>query len=227
MATLTSNSLDNCNSIPGFMPTGTRMSFSSSGAPPSWTKESSLNNNRALRVTTGTATPFGSGTVFSTVFPATNKPIAGSINAANSTDTFNQETVSVATLGAFNPFPLMNAQPATIGTPQIGQHNHTYQIRTAQVNTIAPSPAPGSPSVNAIRSQLESVATGNSPTPALSPAFSHTHTLINSAESHSHTVSVTAHGHTVSSLGPHSHQFTTTAQNFNIKYVDTIVCIKS
>ena len=220
MTILTSNSLDNCNSIPGFIPSGTRMSFSSSSAPSSWTKESNLNNNRALRVTTGTATPFGTGTVFNTVFPTTsnNKPVQGSINAANSIATFNQATISVATLGAFNPFPLMNVEPATISNLQNASHSHVYQIHTQQVTNLGPQTG----TLFAIRSQLETVNTGPSPAGVLS----HTHAF-GLTESHSHPVSVSAHGHTVSSSGPHLHPFTTTAQDFNIKYVDIIICIKN
>ena len=226
MATLTSNSLDNCNSIPGFMPSGTRMTLHSRLAPPSWTKESSLNNNRALRVTTGTAAPFGTGTAFSTVFPATDKSIQGTINSVSITDSFQSFVIPVASgLGAFNPFPLMSVQPATITNALNASHNHQYDIRTQGSLSVSPNVG----DVNGIRSQLEPVATANSPAPAPG-AFNHTHSIASptntNAASHSHTLSATSHGHPINSSGPHNHSFTTTAQDFNIKYVDIIICIK-
>ena len=198
------------------------MAFHSRLAPNSWVKESSLNDNRALRVTTGTVTPFGTGTVFDTVFPVTNKPIGGSINSVSATDTFNQTTVPAATLGAFNPFPIMVVQPATITNAKNATHNHQYDKRTPAVLSHAPQTG----GVNSIKSQLEPVATGDSPAPGPG-VFSHTHGFGTATDSHSHPVSVTQHGHGIASSGPHNHGFTTTAQNFNIKYVDIIICIKS
>jgi hypothetical protein len=198
------------------------MAFSSSGAPSSWTKESSLNNNRALRLTTGTVTPFGSGTVFSTVFPATNKPIAGSINLANATDTFSQATVPVAALGQFDIRPQLSINAHTITLGETHLHNHTYQQRPGSRTTLNTETSPDPR--NCVRNTNETANTAQSPL----GSTSHTHTIPPLfGGQHSHPVTVTAHGHPLSSSGPHNHGFTTTAQNFNIKYVDIIICIKS
>lgn len=214
MATLTDNSLDNCNSIPDFIPAGTKMVFSSSAAPPSWTKELT-HNNKALRLVTGTATPGGT-TVFSTVFPASQRPVAGSIDAANSAATFGQETIS-ATTGLVNAYPTIGIDARTIDLSFMAVHSHSYQRRATGTNTAGQAGAPV-----CIKASLEAVAFGG----AGAAGGSHSHGWPATPQ-HNHVVSAVAHGHTIQQQGPHPHGFTTTAQDFAIKYVDVIVCSKN
>jgi len=213
MATLTNNSLDNCTSIPDFIPAGTRMVFSSTSAPPSWTKLTS-HSNKALRLVTGTVTPAGA-TQFSSVFPASPKPVAGSINSVPSNATFGPETISSST-GLVNAFPTISINPRTIDDSHMAAHTHSYNRRNQGTNT---ADQPGNAAVS--KDTLETIA--------FSPAGpegggSHNHSFPATPQ-HNHGVSASAHSHQ-SSSGPHLHGFTTTAQDFEIKYVDVIVCQK-
>lgn len=215
MATLTDNSLDNCNSIPDFIPAGTKMVFSSSAAPPSWTKQTT-HDNKALRLATGAVTPGGT-TVFTSVFPASQRPVAGSINAANSAATFQAATVPVsATVGNFDAFSTWSIQATTVSEPLTAVHSHSYNRRATGTNTAGQTGAPV-----CIKASLETVnfdANGG--------GGSHSHGWPGSAQ-HTHPLGASAHSHTLSSSGPHSHGFATTAQDFAIKYVDVIVCSKN
>ena len=216
MATLTSNSLDNCTSIPDFIPAGTTMVFSSTNAPPSWTKSVS-HNNKALRLVTGGPSPGGT-TAFTSpgtsVFPASQRPVAGSINAANSAATFGPETISSST-GLVNAYPTIGIDARTIDTSYMAIHAHSYNRRNTGVNTADQA---GSAPVS--KDTLETVAFGGS-----GGGGSHSHGWPATPQ-HNHGVSATAHSHTVQNPGPHLHGFATTAQDFAIKYVDVVVGIK-
>lgn len=76
MAVLGSTSLTGCSSIPGFIATGTLMTFQQSTAPTSWTKQTT-HDNKALRVVSGAA---GSGgiTNFTSVF--TSRTATGTVD---------------------------------------------------------------------------------------------------------------------------------------------------
>jgi len=220
MATLTNNSLDNCTSIPDFIPAGTRMVFSSSTAPSSWTKTTD-HSNKALRLVTGPVSPGGS-TVFSTVFPDQfDKPVAGSINSVDSADTFQGATVPVqATTGSFDAFPTWIIQPVTIDEQETAIHNHSYNRRAPGTNTAGQTGP-----TQCIKDNIEPISFGGS-----GAGGSHAHawpTPAQASKPHNHPLSAQPHSHGVSPQGPHSHGFTTTAQNFKIKYVDVIVCSKN
>lgn len=83
MAVLGSTSLTGCNSIPAFIAAGTVAIFRQSSAPSSWTKDTSSNNNRALRCVTGTASS-GGNVAFTTAFAS--KPVSGNVSTNVSTN---------------------------------------------------------------------------------------------------------------------------------------------
>ena len=66
MAVLGATTLTGCNSIPGFINTGTFMLFLQSSAPTNWTK-STTDNDASLRVVSGTASSGGTAN-FSATF---------------------------------------------------------------------------------------------------------------------------------------------------------------
>lgn len=216
MAVLTSNSLDNCSSIPCFLPGGTRMTFNNSTAPTSWTKDTTSHNNKALRLVTGTIAP-GGATAFTTVFPDTARPVQGTINSVNSNVTFAQTTISPVTTGLVNAFPTVSIDARALQVTQLPSHTHTYQ--RAQIDTDQPGTG-----LDGIRSYIRGLLETVNFSPFGSGA-SHTHSFPATAQ-HDHAVQVVAHGHPVTSLGPHTHTFTTTAQNFAVSYEDVIVCQK-
>lgn len=217
MALLTSNSLDGCSSIPCFLPGTTRLTFNNSTAPTSWTKDTTSHNNKALRLITGTRTPGGGPSSFTTVFPDTARPIQGSVSFTDSNVTFADETISPVAIGQFNSFPTFSINNGSVSSAQLPAHSHVYQrlpfadvrSRTLQ-DGVRSHAAPGIVQLTSDQTSQET---------------SHGH-LNAAGVQHNHPVTVTAHGHQITSLGPHNHGFAATAQNFAVSYTDIIVAVK-
>jgi hypothetical protein len=91
------------NSVIGVFPTGTKMMFVQSTAPPGWTKDTT-HDNKALRVVSGTAGSGGS-IGFTTAF--TSQAVSGSVSVSG-------------TVGS-----------TTLSTSQIPSHTHTYTFPTS------------------------------------------------------------------------------------------------
>lgn len=224
MATLTIDSLLNCNFIPDFIDSGNRMIFNNTAAPTSWTKDTTSHNNKALRVTTGTAAPGptapGSLT-FSQVFPATNKPVGGTISpVASAGVAVNQFAVGSLSSGLINVITQspISIQNRTLAISQIVSHGHSVQ-RFPDADSIGcQATTPGPPVTGR---NLGTLSTGNPNGP-----IGHGHGLPGGSQ-HSHTVTSTQHQHPITNVGAHTHPFTTTAQDFDILYADVIICIKN
>ena len=210
MAILTSDSLNGCTSIPDFIPSGTRMTFCSTNAPTSWTKRTD-HNNKALRVVTGPAAPSGTSP-FTTVFSF--RPVSGSVTTASSSISISQTTIS-APITQVNSYPTFSLNPVSLAVGQMASHDHTFvriqRDTNRSGNTGTPSTLAGLDAFNT--DQRSSIAT------------SHTHTHPVGVQ-HGHQATVSAHGHTINSSGPHSHTITEIAQVFAVTYVDIIVCEK-
>ena len=127
--TLENGILTNVTSIPSFIAAGTRMIFEQTAAPTSWTKVTTLVDNRALRVVTGTAAPGGT-VAFTTVFGAA-RAVSGSVgqnagggtvgqNAGGGTVGQNAGGGTVGGAGA-------NIQGASLSVAQLASHSHPYQ----------------------------------------------------------------------------------------------------
>ena len=219
MATLTIDSLLNCNFIPDFIDSGNRMIFNNTAAPTSWTKDTTSHNNKALRVTTGTAAPGGSLT-FSQVFPATNKPVGGTISPTSAGVAVNQFAVGSLSSGLINVItqsPIF-IQNETLATSQIVSHGHSAQ-RFPDSDSIGSQADAAGPAITG--RNLTTFSTGNPNGP-----IGHSHGLPGGSQ-HSHTVTSTQHQHPITNVGAHTHPFTTTAQDFDILYADVIICIKN
>lgn len=163
MAILQGTTLNGCNSIPGFIESGARMLFEQSSAPPSWTKDITTHNNKALRVVTGSASPGGT-TAFTTVF--TTRAVSGTVSG----------TVGDHTL-TWSQMP-----------------SHSHASGTGVGNNPGISPTAGA-------SATVRLADGGAPDGAGAGGD----------QAHSH---------------PFSGSFTSTAQDFNVQYVDVIICSK-
>ena len=118
--TLENGILTNVTSIPSFIAAGTRMIFEQTAAPTSWTKVTTLVDNRALRVVTGTAAPGGT-VAFTTVFGAA-RAVSGSVgqNAGGGTVGQNAGGGTVGGAGA-------NIQGASLSVAQLASHSHGYE----------------------------------------------------------------------------------------------------
>lgn len=163
MAILQGTTLVGCNSIPAFIQSGSRMIFEQSSAPPSWTKDITTHNNKALRVVTGSASPGGT-TAFTTVF--TTRAVSGSVSG---------------TVGAH-----------TLTWSQMPSHSHASG--TGEGNNPGISPTAGA--TTTVRLADAGFPSGG---------------VAGQDQSHSH---------------PFSGSFTSTAQDFNVQYVDVIICSK-
>ena len=217
MATLTSNSLDGCTSIPNFLPTGTRMTFRNTLPPTSWTKETnSAYNDAALRLATGTVT-LGGSSPFLTVFPASQKAVQGSVNSIQSSVSVAQNTAPLNAQTSSTPTnPTTVWQSVTLSEAQIPAHNHPY---ARHPNGAARGMAL-QPGARGIAYLVSDFSTNQN-----TAVSGHNHTF-SVAHTHAHPGSATQHTHPISSLGTHGHGFTTTSQDFAISYVDIIIAIK-
>ena len=134
MAILGSTTLTGCNSIPDFIAPGSLMLFFQASSPTSWTKQTA-DNDTALRVVNGTATPGGS-IAFSSAFPsASTVPISSPVSVTGSV---GDTTLTIAQIpshdhngGGVNANPRAVTQPLVSTRTSItgtrggsGAHNH-------------------------------------------------------------------------------------------------------
>ena len=200
--TLQNGILTNVTSIPSFIAAGTRMIFEQTAAPTSWTKVTTLVNNRALRVTTGTAAPGGT-VAFTTVFGAaravsgTNVAIAGGGTVAQQVST-----------GSVNP-GAANIQGASLSEAQLASHSHGYQ-RGGPVARGAPL---GGAQVSNF--PYQGVSTGGA---GQNGAHSH------GSPAHAHGFTHTQHNHGFTGAS-HNHTWSGSA-NLAVFYVDVIIATK-
>lgn len=224
MATLTSNSLDGCTSIPCFLPGSTRMTFSNTSAPVSWTKDVASHDNKALRLVTGILVPGPASPValdFSTCF-GTDRQVSGTITSNNSniSPTTSTDTASLSpnVTGSTDIFPAGIGNESTdLNTIASHDHGNVQRATIGQQQNATGNTGP----VGIVRSAVEQVQTALT-NPIVT---SHNHTFPSSA-SHNHPITSTGHNHPITNFGPHSHQFTAPTQNFAVSYADVIVCVK-
>lgn len=153
MAVLGSTSLTGCNSIPAFIAAGTVAIFRQTFAPSSWTKDTSSNNNRALRCVTGAASS-GGNVAFTTAFAS--KPVAGNVSTNVSTNvsvSVGNHTLSEAQIPSHDHPAGSNS--GSNGTQQTGTPRSNTPFRTggntgnAGSNQAHSHPGSGNASSNA------------------------------------------------------------------------------
>jgi hypothetical protein len=221
MAQLTADSLLDCNFIPDFIPANTRAIFNNSSAPTSWTKDTSSHNNKALRVTTASSVSPAGSLTFTQVFPATNKPVSGTLSPSPTSGvSVNQVAVGSLTSGQINAITQspLSIQNATLQTAQIIAHGHQAQRFPGQDQIGSQATEPG---VAITGRNLNTRTTGNPPGPT-----SHNHSVPGGTQ-HAHGLTSTQHAHPITNVGAHTHPVTTTSQDFNILYVDIIIAVKN
>lgn len=217
MAILGLDSLTGCNSIPDFLATGTRMIFNATTAPPSWTKDTTSHNNKALRIVTGTVAS-GGLSPFSTVFPTTQKPVAGTTSTDGASITLNPATV------AFNTGQTtvnVNSQNRTSNNNTMDTHTHNGLRYPGDAQ---PGPVIQPLNLASVARGLEALAINQN---TASPVNAqHNHTFPGATSQHNHTTTSTAHTHNTNTA-PHTHQITVAAQDFAISYYDVIIATKN
>ncbi len=220
MAILGTTSLTGCDSIPQFIDIGTIMVFHQSAAPASsWTKlTDTARNDIALRVIGGldgtVLSPFNTGSPFTTVFtstkglgivPLTPSPAAITIADASGYLT-SLNSGSAASIGG----------PGNISTATLRSHSHPYLRAPASFFEASGVSQPNrSPTQTGLIGLTSGGAGSNG---------GHTHGV--SDGQHLHPMSPGIHDHAVTDPA-HTHTFTMTQRNFDITYVDVILCSKN
>jgi hypothetical protein len=217
MAVLGATTLTGCNSIPSFIPSGTKMIFNMATSPSSWTKDTNP-NSLMLRVINGTASPGGSLT-FPQVFAS--RPYSATIqNAAAASGTLGPTTPpyqGMPNSGLGNA----NSSQSALSSPQMVSHNHPYQRRRPPPNPLTRTNT-GTP--------LNTLEGGAAP--SVAGFFGQ----VGSGQQHSHSINI-QHTHPFPTIGAHTHtisfpQHTHTLQSGSITqlsllYVDFIISSKN
>jgi hypothetical protein len=241
---------------PAGFASGTRMIFAQTTAPTGFTKDTSNYNNHALRVVTGTASTGGTvdftsafvsqsvtGTVSTSVTASTGQVVQGgniSVSTGNATVpvTVNPATqggnISVSTGNAAGPVSVGNT---TLAVPTIPSHAHDQNTRNPSYAGFAMSTSGGGPisptGINTGNTGGGGAHThpgsgGNHVHPASGTFTGSAHTHPASGGNHAHPASGTfsgaQHAHPVSA--PASSNFSGTAINLAVKYLDVITATK-
>ena len=213
-ATLPAVSGANLTGVQPF-PSGTKMIFQQTSAPTGWTKITSDVENRALRVTSGTAGSGGSNAFTNTLADrsitanSANTTQGGNISVGNTTQGGN---ISVSVANANTSGTVNNH---TLSTSQMPSHSHSAAA-VAPWNTG--SFGPGTPSL------AQNGNTGNT-----GGGGSHSHGF--SGSSHSHNANAnfsgSSHNHNASFSGSaHNHSITVSNLDMAVQYIDVIVASK-
>lgn len=223
-------------------PSTTKMLFVQTAAPTGWTKETVNYNDYALRVTTGTATPFTTGVAFTTAFAlksvvgtiantlvtgttSTNNA-TGSISSNNATGTVDANTLSGSTANF------------TLGEAHIPSHNHKTIGNVSGAGGLSVSNTvnrtwDGTTNLDySLRGSTTAATLG--PTDNYGTSGGHSHSIAGLG-SHAHSFTPTPHLHIFTPTGhshtftadTHGHTFTGTSINLDVNYVDVIICTKN
>jgi hypothetical protein len=236
--------------------TGTRMIFAQTAAPTGWTKDTSNYNNHALRVVTGTASTGGTvdftsafvsqsvtGTVSTSVTANTGQVVqGGNVSSSGSTGQVVQGgNISVSTGQAAGSVSVGNT---TLAVPTIPSHRHSLQTRAYSPSTnVTPTGVTmfGPVSTYAIGgtnpgplfpgdAMFVTGGSGAHTHPGSGGQHAHPASGTFTGSQHAHPVSVTStfsgaqHAHPVSA--PASSNFSGTAINLAVKYLDVITATK-
>ena len=213
------------------IPSGSVMLFYQSAAPTGWTKLTT-NNNKALRVVSGTGGGTGGNNTFTSTFdsrsvvlPQHNHTANLSNQTANHTHEYSGDTGNQSSNHTHGGNTTSNGSHAhNISDPG---HNHNYVRRTAD------NVEHGDRSNTAAKGQDSNATTGNRATgiSVLSSGSGHTHNIStnNNSSNHKHEYS----GNTGASEGSHKHNITIVNEgtsgatmDFAVQYIDVIICSK-
>jgi hypothetical protein len=176
---------------------GTKMIFNQTSSPTGWTKDTTNNDDSALRVTTGTASSGGSAGFASAMgTPAVSGTVAlsGDLAAGN---------LAVSVSG--------NISDTTITSSQMPSHNHSIQMYTQSPYN------PGS-------QMLFIQGAGRKNSPASLTANNITATGSGGAHNHAHSLSGTMTG--TPGVGNLAGSLSSATATINVKYTDVIVATK-
>jgi hypothetical protein len=205
---------------PSAFPSGTKMLFVQTAAPTGWTKDTTNNNNSAIRIVTGTAST--GGTVdFTTAFASQTPAGTVSVSVGAGTLAVGIGTLATANFTATGSVSLSgggSVSAYTLSTSEIPSHNHTLR------QGFPYSGGGGNQPTTEQGSQFSTFSTGST-----GGGGSHSHGFSNP----SYSFTGTAHKHSLTgspaisgSPSVTSSTFSGTAINLAVKYVDVIVATK-
>lgn len=231
MAILTVDSLTGCNSIPDFIPSGTRTIFYNTNSPSSWTKDTTSHNDKALRVTNGSVSSGGTSP-FLTVFPATSRSVQGTVSTApNIGASVVQKTITADGPVTTGQIDAITQSPITVSSwilqeSQIAQHTHSC-FRRPNTSDLGLGITAQPQNTLRVDNQVVQGSFGDN-----TAVTGHSHGIATNAQvagtrdQHSHPVTATQHTHPISA-GPHNHLVSPgSVQDFSISYVDVIIAQK-
>lgn len=215
--------------------TGTALLFYQAAAPTGWTK-SITNNDKALRVVSGTTGGSAGGTsAFSTVF-ANQTPsgsVSTSITGVAGSVTVSGGSVGATTLTASQIPAHTHGWSASTGT-ESANHNHNFTVSgntdlVTSFNQGATNNNGAATAGNTNGTQIHFSGSGTTGT----ESAAHTHNVSGTTDNGtgggtSHTHSYTdASGSFSFTSGTASSSFTGTALTLNVAYCDVIICTKN
>lgn len=186
------------SSVTSPIPTGTVMLFYQASAPTGWTQVTTQ-NNKALRVVSGTGGGTGGTTAFTSVFTNQTPTFTGSNGTLAVANTTAGGSVSLSAGGSVGA--------TTLSAAQMPSHSHT-----ARVDYPIYSPA------NGFGTGSPACASGTATTNGAGSSASHTHGFTNPTYS----FGGTAHNHTFTG----TISGTVGAVTLNVQYIDIIICSK-
>jgi hypothetical protein len=189
---------------------GTAILFYQATAPTGWTKVTTQ-DNKALRVVSGSGGVAGGSVAFTTAF-ASQTP-SGSVSVSLNSTTATG-SVSLSAGGSVSLSGGGSVSATTLTTTQIPSHTHTYE-------------KPNSGNIRGLQTSYTAVSstTPGTATGAAGGGSSHTHSFTNptySLSNPSYSFSGTAHTHTIASSS-----FTGSAINLAVQYIDVIIATKN
>jgi hypothetical protein len=186
---------------------GTKMLFVQTAAPTGWTKDTTNNNNSAIRIVTGTASTGGT-VAFTTAFAS--QGVSGSLSSTTATNASFTPAGTISVSGSVGSY--------TLATNEIPGHYHI----AAQANDGGVTARYGvttglaSTRIDYDNNNFQGTQGGNSST--VGGGGSHSHSFSGSGSFSGTAATPTQNAHT--------HTFTGTAINLAVQYVDVIVATK-
>ncbi len=211
---------------PAGVPSGATMLFYQSSAPTGWTQVTSQ-NNKALRVVSGSGGGTGGSNSFTSTFASRSLSVSGSGSASGTTGSDGGESVSISGSVSGNcggsQIMYQNTTQAWLSVAQMPSHDHSYH---------APLGTSGGQ-----YGFYDTLNAGSSGTPSVASKGGsdyHTHAIIMytiSGSNFTFSDSFTASG----STSDHTHSFEDTSisvsssgsLDLSVQYIDVIICTKN